>query len=258
MITMNEGFLESAGSKYGIDITLPFRLQKRALLSVLGFPSNLKLKMCRCHDTKEVERLFGEYGVQGYPFLVIISEKPMSSLVTPLFVVNSSHNVHWRDNRGNKNLITTNKALSIIQTYSTNTWLEFSPYIWGIRTIAGRLIYTTQDNQILEIQQGTFLPNLMDDQQLPTYMGKLSFLDLKLHRYLEDSRHLQSIGYSTICPFSAVRDICKKMPLITSFEKLNCISQFPALEFAVMETGQLITIDVDWPSQWIDKGGNHL
>jgi len=93
MIVMNECFLANAGSKYGINMSLPLRLQKRALLRTLGFHGDPNLKACRSCESKRVEQLFSEYSARGYPFLIIISEKPMHTLVPPLFVVNASDSV---------------------------------------------------------------------------------------------------------------------------------------------------------------------
>lgn len=252
MIVMNECFLANAGSKYGIDMNLPLRLQKRALLRALGFPGDPKLKGCQSCETNKVVQLFKEYGAQGYPFLIIVSEKPMLTLVPPLFAVNDANSVQWRDNQGTKRVITASEALSIIKGYPQTTWVEFSLNPWGERTIAGRLIYIAVDNQVLEIQQGIVPAKLINDRQLPTYVGELSFLDVERHRYLEDSRRLRDVGYLNICPFSMVRSICREMPAMASFEELRLISQLPTLEFA-FGTGQLMAIDIDWPAQYIEK-----
>lgn len=260
MIVTNECFLVNAGSKYGFDTNLPLRLQKRALLRALGFPGDPKLKGCQSCETDKAARLFKEYGTQGYPFLIIVSEKPMSSLVPPLFVVNDPHGMQWRDNHGTKRVITAHKALSIIKAYPPSTWVEFTPSPWGGRgrTIAGRLTYVAVDNQVLEVQQGTIPAKLINDRQLQTYVGELSFLDVERHRYLEDSRRLRAVGYLNICPFGVVRSICRKMPAIASFEELRLISQLPTMEFAITGTGQMIAIDIDWPAQYIEKkGGRH-
>ena len=252
---MNECFLSKAGSKYSIDTNLPLRLQKRALLKALGFPGDPNLKGCQSCEINKVEQLFKEYSTQGYPFLIIVSEKPMPSLVPPLFVVNDSHSVQWRDNQGAKRVITADEALSIIKAYPQNTWVEFAPLPWRESTIAGRLIYVAMDNQVLEIQQGTVPAKLINDRQLPTYVGELSFLDVERYRYLEDSRRLRAVGYPSICSFGVVRNICREMPAMASFEELRFISQLPTLEFAFTGTGRLMAIDIDWPAQYIEKKG---
>jgi len=253
MIVMNECFLANAGSKYGIDMSLPLRWQKRALLKALGFPGNSKLKGCQSCETNKVAQLFKEYGAQGYPFLIIVSDKPMLTLVPPLFVVNDVNRVQWRDNLGTKRVITVSEALSIIKGYPQTTWVEFSPNPWGESTIAGRLIYVDLDNQVLEIQQGTVPAKLISNRQLPTYVGELSFLDVERHNYLEDSCRLRDVGYTSICPFSVVRSICREMPAIASFEQLRLISRLPTLEFAFTGIGLLMAIDIDWPAQYIEK-----
>jgi len=255
MIVMNECFLANAGSKYGIDASLPLRLQKRALLKALGFPGDPNLEGCQSCETEKVAQFFKEYSAQGYPFLIIVSEKPMLTLVPPLFIANDANSVRWRDNQGTKRAITASEALSIIKGYPQATWVEFCPNPWGGRTIAGRLIYVAVDNQTLEVQQGTVPAKLINDRQLPTYVGEFSFLDVERRNYLEDSRRLRDVGYLNICSFSVVRSICREMPAIASFEELRLISRLPTLEFAFTETGRLMAIDIDWPAQYIEKKG---
>jgi len=255
MIVMNECFLVNAGSKYGIDLSLPLRLQKRALLKALDFPGNPKLKGCRACEADKVDQFLKEYSAEGYPFLIIVSEKPMNTLVPPLFVVNDSDNVEWRDDQGAKQVISTDKALAIIGQYPETTWVEFTPCLWNERTIAGRLIYTSMENQVLEIQQGTVPAKLINNRQLPTYVGELSFLEVTRRGYLGDSRRLRQLGYLNICPFDTIRSICRAMPPMASFEELRLVSQLPTLEFAFTETSRLMAIDIDWPAQYIEKKG---
>lgn len=253
MIVMNECFLANAGSKYDIDLSLPLRLQKRALLKALGFPGDPKLKGCRSSEAKKVKQFLDEYCSEGCPFLIIVSEKPMHTLVPPLFVVNSSDSVQWRDDQGVKQVISTDKALAVIGQYPQTTWVEFTPRPWNERAIAGRLIYTSMDNQVLEIQQCTVPAKLINDRQLPTYVGELSFLEVTRRGYLDDSRRLREIGYLNICSFGVIRSICRAMPPMGSFEELRLISRLPTLEFAFTETGRLMAIDIDWPAQYVEK-----
>ena len=255
MIVINECFLANAGSKYGIDPNLPLRLQKRVLLKALDFPGDPKLKGCRSCETDKVKQFFKEYCDQKYPFLIIVSEKPMLTLVPPLFVVSDLNSVQWRNNQGSKRIVTASEALATIGKYSHGTWVEFAPNPWGERTIAGRLIYTSIENQVLEVQQGSVPAKLINDRQLPTYAGELSFLEVERRGYLEDSRRLRNAGYPNICSFSVIRSICREMPPMTSFEELRLISQLPTLEFVFTETSRLIAIDIDWPAQYIEKKG---
>jgi hypothetical protein len=255
MIVMNECFLANAGSKYGIDLSLPLRLQKRALLKALGFPGDPKLKGCRVCEADKVKRLFKEYSTEGYPFLIIVSEKPMHTPVPPLFVVNGFDSVQWRDDRGTKQTISADKALAVISRYPQTTWVEFTPRPWNEHTIAGRLIYTSMDNQVLEIQQGIVPAKLINDRQLPTYVGELSFLEATKRGYLDDSRRLREMGYLNICSFGVIRSICRAMPPMSSFEELRFVSRLPTLEFAFTETGRLMAIDIDWPAQYVEKKG---
>lgn len=253
---MNECFLANAGSKYGINMNLPLRLQKRALLRTLGFPGDPNLMACKSSETRKVKQLVKEYSDLVYPFLIIVSEKPMTTLVPPLFIVNNQDNVHWRDDQGTKQIISTSEALAIIERYPPTTWVEFAPIPWGEQAVAGRLIYTSIENQFIEIQQGTVPSRLINDRQLLTYVGDLSFLEVTRRGYLNDSRHLREMGYLNICSFSVVRSICRAMPSMGSFEELCLFSRLPTIEFAFTQTGQLMTIDIDWPTQYIEnKGG---
>lgn len=252
---MNESFLAKAGSKYGIDASLPLRLQKRALLKTLGFPGDPNLKACRSSDTKQVKQLLKEYCGRGYSFLIIVSEKPMPTLIPPLFVVNNPDNVQWRDDQGTKRIASTSEVLAILEKYSPTTWVEFAPIPWGEHTIAGRLIYASMESQVLEIQQGTVPAKLINDRQLPIYVGDLSFLEVSRRSYLEDNRRLRDVGYLNICSFATVRSICREMPPLGVFEELRLISQLPTLEFAFTQTGWLMAIDIDWPAQYIEKKG---
>lgn len=255
MIVMNECFLANAGSKYGIDLSLPLRLQKRALLKVLGFPGDPKLKGCQACEANKVKQFFDEYCAEGYPFLIIVSEKPMHTLVPPLFVVNGSGGVQWRDDQGAKQIISADEAQAIIGQYPQTTWVEFTPHPWNEHTVAGRLIYTSMENQVIEIQQGTVPAKLINDRQLPTYVGELSFLEVTRRGYLDDSRRLREAGYLNICSFGVVRSICRAMPPMASFEELRLVSRLPTLEFAFTETGRLMAIDIDWPAQYVEKKG---
>ncbi len=258
MIEINEYFLADMGSRYGFDQNLPLRLQKRVLLKALGFPGDPKLKNCRSCDTDRVEKFFKKYSAEGYPFLIIVSKRPMLTLVPPLFYVQDANRVQWRDDQGTRRIITTSKMLSIIRRYSKTTWVEFFPYLWRENTIAGRLIYIAWDNQILEIQQNTIPAKLINNKRLLTYVGNLNFLDVERCYYLEDSCYLHDAGYLSIFPFNMVRNICRKMPAITCFEELRIISRFPTVEFAITETSRLMVIDVDWPAQYIEKKGDNI
>ncbi len=253
MIIMDENFLVDAGSRYRIDKNLPYRLQKRELARTLGFPSNDRLKACNSSEHERVEELIAECCALGYPFLIIVSEKPMATLVPPLFTVNGVNSVNWRDCRGEKCRITVDAASRIIRDYPKDTWLEFSPLLWNPLTIAGRLAYMSSVRQVLEIQQGTLPAKLIDDKKLLTYMGELNFLDLERCQYLESRRWLESRGYP-VCPFNIVRFVCKRLqPLFSGLEALLDIAKIPTLEFALTETNQLIVVDIDWPEQFIEK-----
>lgn len=256
MIVMNECFLANTGSKYGIDLNLPLRLQKRALLKALGFLGDPKLKGCRSSEANRVKQFFKEYCAEGYPFLIIVSEKPMHTLVPPLFIVNGSDSVQWRDDQGAKQVISTDKALAVIGQYPQTTWVEFTPRPWNEYTVAGRLMYTSMENQVIEVQQGSVPAKLLNDRQLPAYVGEISFVEVTKCGYLDDSRRLREAGYLSICSFNVVRSICRAMPPMASFEELRLVSRLPTIEFAFIETGRLMAIDIDWPAQYVKKKGN--
>ncbi len=253
MIVIDNGFLTSRVGKYDIGQDLPLRMQKRELLKALGFSGDPMLKRCMSCESDKVMKLFDEYCAEGYPFLIVVSEKPVLTLIPPLFIVKDTDTIQWRNDQNQKKIISAAKTLSIIKKYSIHTWVEFCPNPWKEDTIAGRLIYSHGEHQILEMQEGTVPTKLIDDHQLLTYMGKLSFLDIEKNTYLDDSRYLRESEYSRIYPLSQVRRICRGMPEIPSFEALSSISRLPTVEFAFTKASGLLVVDVDWPAQYVNK-----
>ena len=187
MVIMDERFLSTVGSEYRIDSRLPLRIQKRQLLEALGFPGNPDLKACRAQSSKTLRQLWAEYSSFGFPFLIIVSEKPMKSLVPPLFIVHEEDAVEWRNDCGIRRSIRKNQAFGEIARYSPDAWVEFTPYIWGERVFAGRLLYEGGIEQILELQQGTIPSRIMNDRGLPVFGGEIRFLDLDRASYLESA-----------------------------------------------------------------------
>lgn len=256
MTLMDERFLLSLGSKYRIDSRLPLRIQKRQLLGALGFPGNPDLKTCRARSSRTLKRLWAEYSTEGLPFLIVVSEKPMKTLVPPLFVVRGENSIEWRNDRGVLQEIGKSRVFKEIARYGPSTWVEFTPYIWGEQVFAGRVLYESTGRQILEVQEETIPSRIMNDRELPVFSGEIRFLDLDRLSYLASVRRLESIGYKYVLHFGTVRFVCKALqPYRAGFEKLLGIAKHPTFEFALDKSGRMTSIDIDWPAQWINKGG---
>jgi len=251
MVIMDESFLNRKATGFNIDESLPLRLQKRQLLEFLGFPENKKLKPCLATRSQEIELLFREYSEIGFPFLLIVSEKSSCSIIPPLFVVEAVDKITWRNDRGEKKGISYNDMLDVIALFGPLTWLEFSNYIWGSETTAGRLVYMSQHEQIIELQKGILPSQLLSRNELSLYSGPVSYLDLQLRGYKETASSLRILGYKEIFGFDVVRGAVKYLArFFSAFEKLAKISPMPTLEFGILRDQTFIFIDVDWPSQW--------
>lgn len=250
-VCIDENFLDREGSRFGIDIQLPLRLQKRAILATLGFPQNREVKSCSVQDWQAVQDLFTEYMEGSCPFLVIVSEMPMMTLIPPLFIVVSESEVIWRNDKGAKKRISPRMALKAISRLRPNTWLEFTPSLWDKGATGGRVIYDGTENQIIEIQERTIPAKLLEDKSLPVFSGSLHYLEIGRLEHMDCSARLKDLGFRSVMPFGVIRSLCKKLqPYFHGFEELTTVSPKPAYEFALLNDGSLVSLDVDWPSQW--------
>lgn len=255
MMTLDEEFLVRNTSRFDIDSSLPLRLQKRQLLGLLGFSNNKALVSCLASGKQRIENLFYEYSDKGFPFLILVSEKPSRTIVPPLFTVKERNEIIWRDDKNVKSNISYTQFLDIISGYDPPTWLEFSNYIWGSNTIAGRLVYINAEQQIIELQLGVVPSQLLaPDHQgdLLVYSGPLIFFDLNQRDYWQNIARLRSLGHNPLS-FYVVRKIIRELSDWYSIgcQELVKIASLPTLEFGVNTTNwEFIFIDIDWPSQW--------
>ena len=255
MMTLWEEFLIRNASRFDIDSSLPLRLQKRQLLGLLGFSNNKALVSCRASDKQRIENLFQEYSDKGFPFLILVSEKPSRTIVPPLFTVKGRNEIIWRDDKNVKSNISYAQFLDIISGYDPPTWLEFSNYIWGHNTIAGRLAYINAEQQIIELQLGVIPSQLLaPDRQgnFPVYDGSLSFFELSRSDYWQHIARLRSLGHDPLS-FNVVRKIIEELGsrYFMGWQELVKIAPLPTLEFGVDTTDWKFTfIDIDCPSQW--------
>lgn len=251
MVVLDEEFLVRNAVNYNLDASLPLRLQKRQLLKFVGFPGNKDLQSCLSCKKENIRVLFENYSGMGFPFLIIVSEKFSHTIVPPLFIVRAKNDITWRDDKGIKREISYNKMVKVISRFGLSTWLEFATFIWGEKTMAGRLAYISPREQLIELQIGVIPRQLMDNKEFAVYSGMLSYFDLKLQDYRDIRENLQSMGYKKILVFNMVQEILKSFSqrYFDAFEKLAKISPLPTLEFGIKSDQTFISIDIDWPAQ---------
>ncbi|MFA6198240.1 MAG: hypothetical protein WC734_03765 [Patescibacteria group bacterium] len=252
---MKDDFLVSHSREFGIDLALPIRLQKRALMRGLGLPSDGEPCAVSVSDQDQVSRIYHDHLAHGEAFLVIVSEKPMLTAVPPLFQIQSDHTVEWRDDQGRKRIIDQGRALQEILKLRPATWVEFTPVIWGPESIAGHVLYLDGDRQVLEMQRGVLPNKILFDRQLPAYTGELQQFTLDYSDYIEASYRLREVGYANILPATVIRSICHTLQSHSyAFAQLARIAPMPTWEFALLPDGRLVSVDIDWPSQWLPQG----
>ncbi len=258
-IRYDEDFLLKKNIDFDVDYELPLRLQKREILKKLGFPQNSKMKSCRVTYKQEIHGLLTEYSKKGYPFLIIVSEKPMLSLIPPLFIVQGKDLICWRNDKGVEKMISLSETLEEIYRFSSSTWIEFTRPLWGNKTIAGRLLYLSREKQILEIQEGIRPAQLMENKEYTAYSGEIAWLEIDQHQYSATVNTLKNLGYKFFFPLDKVKSLCEIFRAYSKgFERLLEISTLPTFEFAFTESRSLVSIDIDWPMQWIKKKGDEI
>lgn len=235
-----------------ISSNLPLRLQKKELLQKLGFPMDDNVQVCQVKDKENIFKLIGVYS-SSPPFLIIVSQYNPVTITPPLFIVRSADLVEWRDCYGKVREINRREAVHQLDQLSGEDWLEFAYPLWDGRTIAGRLIYTSYESQVLELQRGVVPAQLMQDKSLSLYSGEISSCVIDSWDYLERNKFLKETGHESVLPLTVVRQVCSFFQeKIFSLEELKKISPMPALEFFFGSQG-LIIIDVDWPASWITQ-----
>lgn len=232
----------------GIDPTLPFRLQKRKLFEKLGFPVDKKIVSMPVQDEAEIKKTLIEFMEGKYDeeeFLIITSPKPMVTWIPPLFRVNRREkSIVYRDEVGNIQPITLPEIFIKLKSLPSESWVTFGRYLWGKNTIAGRLVYVSKEEQILEIQKGVEIPE-MDKNPTATFGSALSFFELPY------SFEKKKLAYQTGFEWSEIREIVHCLSEhLQGFEGLKRVANLPAIEFAYTKQRGLIVIDVDWPPQY--------
>lgn len=232
----------------GIDSTLPFRLQKRKLLERLGFPVDQRIVSMPMQDESKIRETlveFIEHKEDEEEFLIITSPKPMSTWIPPLFRINRGEkSVVYRDEQGNIQSIELQEIVLKIKNLPPKSLVEFARYLWEKDTIAGRLVYVSAEEQILEIQKGVEIPE-MDKNPTATFRAILSFFGLP------GSFKERKLAYHTGFEWYEVERIIRCLgEHLKGFEGLKRIANLPALEFAYTKRDGLIVIDVDWPAQY--------
>lgn len=251
MAFLDEEFLGRNAKEFNLDISLPFRLQKRQLLDFLNFPKNKKLDSCFFKDFQTFNPLFEKYIQSESTFLIIISEKTPYTIIPSLFIVNGAERITWRNNKGEKKEISYAEMVKIIAQFRSATWLEFVDYIWGSQTTAGRLLYINQSEQVVELQKGIMPNQLLSRNEFPLYSGRISYFNFQINDYQDAMLLLKNAGYQKFLDFYTVKRIVNYLAdNLLAFEKLSQISPMPTLEFGVLNDQSFICIDVDWPAQW--------
>lgn len=254
MTAIHEDLLVRNGNYFNLDSSLPLRLQKRQLLKLLGFPIDDNLTPCRASEGDRAKALFKEYSELVFPFLILVSEKPSRTTIYPLFIVRAQNDIVWRDDENKKRKISYSEATQVIANYKLGTWLEFTGYIWGQDTLAGRILYVGPNEQIIEMQTGISPNQLLwlGEDVFPVYSGATSYFELSLDNYREAMVTLRSIGHKQFLPFSTVQRVVKNFGHyhFDGFEKLSRVAPMLTLEFGITKNQKLVCVDIDWPSQW--------
>jgi hypothetical protein len=219
-------------------------LQKTQLFKALGFPVKKTIPI-PIQDEEKIKTVFAEFLEKEIPFLIITSPKPMPTCIPPLFRVNTVNTVSYRDKFGNIELISPQQIFSKIKELPQKSWVEFTKNIWGGNTIAGRLLYASVEEQILEIQRGVEITE-MDKNPLNSFRSNLSFFEFS------DPASAWKTSFQYGFKLREIRGIIESLKRCArGFESLLRIAKFPTVEFGYTNEDGLLVIDVDWPSQYI-------
>jgi len=245
-VKIDEDLLIRYSKDISIDPELPFRLQKSQLFKKLGFPIKKTVPIPVNRKTK-IRAVFAKFMKENLPFLIVTSPKPMLTCVPPLFKVNTEDIILYRDVYKNIESISSREIFLKIEELPQKSWIEFTENIWGGNTIAGRLLYASAEEQVLEIQKGVEIPDLGNDRMISPYFSMtLSFFE---HNNSNNYRKTMSLSGFKRTDVQKIIDSLRECA--RGFESLRKIGRFPALEFGYTNKKGLQVIDVDWPRQWI-------
>ena len=241
-------------SRVIIDFTLPLRLQKRALLKAIGFPIDSQLRSFQVTQSEHIRACFSRSLARRRPFLIVVSEKPLRTVCTPLFIVKSKKEILYRSRNNKSRKIRPNAVSKQILAFSKESWVEFARILWGHGTIAGRLIYENRERQLLEIQEGVVPVEIANRKNLPYFLSELTCFKCG-GSFNFDRIKLREAGFNIGFPRELVERLCDDLSSFSdSFEILKRVAPWPTLEFAYLHCHRLIAIDVDWPAQWVRAG----
>lgn len=238
--------------RLGVDINknLPLRLQKKELLEKIGLPVDEKRILCKVGNGDEPKANFDRLISQEKPFLIVVSENPIRSPIPPLFKIESSTKILWRNGAGEIHDIEAQDIQERLQELGPKSWVEFVDELWGKDVIAGKLVYINSEEQRLELQKDTTPAGILRSKNSPVFTIETK-LPITNYEYRTSVGELQRAGYDDILSFQDVQSVVEEMSAyLPNISKLAKVSPLPTLEFAFLNNHKLIFIDVDWPSQY--------
>lgn len=252
---LDEDLLVSKSSVIGvaIDILLPIRFQKRQLLQTLGFPVDQSLVAFPAADRYEIRKKLTEWMSDGRPFQIIISEKPVTTVCTPLFIIRRG-SITFRSRNGGMNNISIDGMLAEIAILPTGSWIEFADILWRGDNMAGHLVYENANSQLLEIQVAVAPAQIGSTRALPYFMTMLNNFACD-ESYNFDRMLLRRAGFGLGISRERIEGLCYELSLFNeAFQRLQKVASWPTLEFAFVGRREFMALDVDWPAEWYRAG----
>lgn len=249
----NQNFLSSKVDMEFIE-GLPFRLQKRVILEKVGLPLDHERKPFKINDGEEVLKEFDQDVSKKKPFLIVISENPIKSVVPPLCWVKSGSDITWRDGSDQTSKINRKGLAKRLKELGPESWVEFADELWGENTIAGKLVYISENKQRLELQKNTTPAGILRSKDSATFSIETKLdadFPMSISDYKEAKLSLQKSGFDNILTLDEVRSVFESISnYLRGVSMLNDISPMPTLEFAFTNSHKIIFIDVDWPDEY--------
>ena len=250
-MVINGNFLQSRVGGLHLpvpDNLLPIRLQKRQILEQLGFPIDHFLKAECIAERRKIKFFVQQFLSEKESFFILISEKLMSTHIPPLFSWDGKK-MSYRGGDGSTKEIPIEDLFVILDSYPSDTWVEFAKPVWKETTIVGRLIYDDSRRQTLELQTAVTPSGMGCPDANPYFFWELAYF--YCDDFLASARFLWVRGYTVLNRF-CVSDIAWTLKSYeNAFQKLREIASLPVLEFAYLGFHNMIAIDIDWPDQWV-------
>lgn len=241
----DEDFFLKYSKEVPVDKDLPFKLQKRALLGNLGFPlDDSRLIHLRDLEHSQISKLItARHGTTT--LLLGIHLRPMPTIYTPHFLVDGDQ-ATYRDEFGNTQIITVDELFGKMGQFPPQTWIEITELLWGATTVAGRLIYFSHRDQLIELQKGVMPKNIgKDREKFPYFIAELLLFEPPDR--IQYGHLLRQSGFKRTEIESIVDSLARR---IQEFEVLKRISDSPTLEFAYTAEKGLVVVDIDWAKQY--------